>query len=57
MQAPFPSGEGCRRSGGVVFLWRPRSGGCFSPWLSQILSITLPLPLGEVSCVSMTERA
>ncbi|MCL2089596.1 MAG: hypothetical protein FWH14_08940, partial [Oscillospiraceae bacterium] len=26
-------------------------------WSPQTLCISLPLPLGEVSCVSMTERA
>ncbi|MCL2089153.1 MAG: hypothetical protein FWH14_06695 [Oscillospiraceae bacterium] len=29
---PFPSGEGCRRSGGVVFPWCRRSGGVVFPW-------------------------
>ncbi|MCL2089152.1 MAG: hypothetical protein FWH14_06690, partial [Oscillospiraceae bacterium] len=59
---PFPSGEGCRRSGGVVCRDdRPRSSvvtaaGVFL-WLSQILYITLALPLGELSAATPTERA
>ncbi|MCL2088887.1 MAG: hypothetical protein FWH14_05350 [Oscillospiraceae bacterium] len=52
---------------GVVFLEMPqRRGGLplvssqgrvFFLCLPQTLCIFLPLPLGEVSCVSMTERA
>ncbi|MCL2089601.1 MAG: hypothetical protein FWH14_08965, partial [Oscillospiraceae bacterium] len=34
-----------------------RSGGGFSPWLPQILWVSLALPLGELSTATPTERA
>ncbi|MCL2088596.1 MAG: hypothetical protein FWH14_03845, partial [Oscillospiraceae bacterium] len=37
--------------------WSVGAAGC-RPWLLRIVGcFFLPLPLGEVSCVSMTERA